>query len=300
LESQTKDYISEIRQSAKVEEYRGVIQQIASGMNIWDLENPNTAVHRERVLPLQAQSSTNHNMERNVKIAGWMTFTGKDELKASAYSMASNDFIIENKAQIQIDEDDDDEEGTDEADCQGNKTITKRKRGERYGPKRALHLANTVLKKAREYGDIARAMGPDEFKTLSDNIHDCLTSKTESLMERRKEEMVSVLMGHANDTKALNATERVVGVDIPPVLLGLIPIGKLTKATHGKEQLLELGARGIEWGTLTWTARWLALEKDEIARWKNRNPGKKDVEFHKGYFRIVSEEVAFDYMDDQL
>jgi hypothetical protein len=295
LEAHTKKNITAIRQDGKVEEYRAVIVLIAAGMDVWDRSDPSTAEPRQRVLPLQAQSSTNHNMERNVKIAGWMTFTGKNELKGSAYAMASNDFIVESKAPSQIDEAEDDEDATNEGESR-----TKRERGERFGQKRALHLANTVLKKSREYCDIAMAMEVEEFKTLRDNIHESLTSKTESLMERRKDEMVSHLMEHANDTKPLNATERRIGVDIPPVLLGLIPINKLNKTDHEKDQETEVRARRLECDNLTWTSRWKILEKDELARWKERNQGKNENEFHKGYFKIVSDEAEFDYMDERL
>jgi hypothetical protein len=105
-------------------------------------------------------------------------------------------------------------------------------------------------------------------------------------MERRKDETVSALMEHANDTKPLNATEKRIRVDIPPVLLDLIPITKLNRINHEKDQLSELGARRLECNNLTWKSRWLILEKDELVRWKQRNPGKNENEFHKGFFII--------------
>jgi hypothetical protein len=157
------------------------------------------------------------------------------------------------------------------------------------------------LKKAREHCDIAITMEPQEFKTLRDGAHESLTSKTESLMERSKDEMVSALMEHVNDTKPLNATEKRIGVDIPPVLLGLIPITKLNKTDHEKDQLLaELRARRLQCDNLTWKSRWPILEKDELVRWKQRNPDKKENEFHKGFFSVVSDEVGFDYVNERL
>jgi hypothetical protein len=119
-------------------------------MGIRDASDPAAAEHRQRVLPLQAQSSTDHNMKRNVKIAGHMTFAGKNELEESARAMACNVVIIENKAHGQIDEAEDDEDATKEVESR-----TKRARGERFGQKRASHriashLASTVSKEARE------------------------------------------------------------------------------------------------------------------------------------------------------
>jgi hypothetical protein len=152
LEANTKKNIDAIRRDGRVAEHQAVIGLMADGMDVWDTSDPATAEHRQRVLPLQAQSSTNHNMERNVKIAGWMTFTRKNELIGSACAMASNDFIIENKAQSQIDEAEDDEDAVE--------SRTARVRGERFGQKRALHLANAVSKNARECCDIAMTMEP--------------------------------------------------------------------------------------------------------------------------------------------
>jgi hypothetical protein len=120
-------------------------------------------------------------------------------------------------------------------------------------------------------------------------------------MERRKDEMVSALMEHANDRKPLNGTEKRIGVDIPPVLLGLIPIAKLNKTDHEKDQLAELRARRLECNNLTWKIRWLILEKDELEPWKQeQNPGKNEKEFHKGFFSAVSDEVGFDCMNERL
>jgi hypothetical protein len=137
LEANMKKNIDAIRRDGRVAEHQAVIALIAAGMDVWDTSDPATAEHRQRVLPLQAQSSTNHNMERNVKIAGWMTFTGKNELKGSAHAMASNDFIIESKAQSRIDKAEQDDEDAVES-------RTTRARGERFGQKRALHLLQTL------------------------------------------------------------------------------------------------------------------------------------------------------------
>jgi hypothetical protein len=91
--------LEELRSDPAVAFQQDAIDEIAvSGLNIWDRTTPNALAHLFRQRALQeyaAQASTQHNNERLVKLGAQMASTGKGEIMASIFAIASNDFMIE-------------------------------------------------------------------------------------------------------------------------------------------------------------------------------------------------------------
>jgi hypothetical protein len=71
----------------------------AQGLEIWDTAKPanrNTCLYRREALcAYAAHASTQHNNERLFKLSALMASTGKSEIMASVFAIASNDFIQE-------------------------------------------------------------------------------------------------------------------------------------------------------------------------------------------------------------
>jgi hypothetical protein len=73
--------------------------QIAvQGLDIWDVAKPtnqNTHLLCQHTLhSYAAHTSTQHNNERLVKLGALMALTGKSEIMASIFAIASNDFMV--------------------------------------------------------------------------------------------------------------------------------------------------------------------------------------------------------------
>jgi hypothetical protein len=71
---------------------------VVSGLNIWDRMTPNALAHlfcQRYLQEYAAQASTQHNNERLVKLGAQMASTGKSEIMASIFAIASNDFMVE-------------------------------------------------------------------------------------------------------------------------------------------------------------------------------------------------------------
>ncbi len=79
---------------------RNAMNEIAArGLDIWDRAKPanqNTHLYRRQALrAYAAHASTQHNNERLVKLGALMASTGKSEIMASVFAIASNDFMQE-------------------------------------------------------------------------------------------------------------------------------------------------------------------------------------------------------------
>jgi hypothetical protein len=91
--------LEQLRSDPAVVFQQDAIDEIAvSGLNVWDRTNSNRSSHLFRKRALQqyaAQASTQHNNERLVKLGAQMASTGKSEIMASVFAIASNDFMSE-------------------------------------------------------------------------------------------------------------------------------------------------------------------------------------------------------------
>jgi hypothetical protein len=71
----------------------------ARGLDIWDTAKPanqNTHLYRREALcAYAAHASTQHNNERLVKLGALMASTGKSQIMASVFAIASNDYMQE-------------------------------------------------------------------------------------------------------------------------------------------------------------------------------------------------------------
>jgi hypothetical protein len=79
---------------------QNAMNEIAEGgLDIWDAAKPankNTHLYRRQALrAFAAHASTQHNNERLVKLGALMASTGKSEIMASVFAIASNDFMQE-------------------------------------------------------------------------------------------------------------------------------------------------------------------------------------------------------------
>jgi hypothetical protein len=91
--------LDQLRTNPVVPFHHEAINQIAVGLDIWDetnATNENAYLLRSRALQsFAAHASTHHNNERLVNLGALMSSTDKNEIMASIFAIASNDFITE-------------------------------------------------------------------------------------------------------------------------------------------------------------------------------------------------------------
>jgi hypothetical protein len=107
-----------------------------------------------------------------------MTKTGKSELKASMYALASNGFITEHGR-----EDTDNQPSQNAADDDNN-VPKKHVRGHYRGIQKALNVEAAASKIAKELAKIAADMGPGAFGAMHKRISSSLMDKSESYIWR--------------------------------------------------------------------------------------------------------------------
>jgi hypothetical protein len=91
--------INQLQANPTVQFHRKAIDQIAVGLDIWDESNPiNKNSHFLRIQALRliaAHASTQHNNKELVKMGALISSTGKSEIMASIFAIASSDFMTE-------------------------------------------------------------------------------------------------------------------------------------------------------------------------------------------------------------
>jgi hypothetical protein len=221
-----------------------------------------------------------------------MTKTGKSEIKASMYALASNGFITEHGRE---DADNGPSQNAADGDDNGPK---KHVRGHYRGIKKALALEATASKIATELAKIALDMGPEAFGAMHKRISSSLMDKSESYLEKRSDARIEQLVENMNIEKPPNARERKTGYDVAPRLLGLVPFSEVRKGRHMACLEFELGARNIQFApTENFTNRMKKLKQAETIRLTAEDPSIDPMKQDKKHFKPVSPQAVFEYLE---
>jgi hypothetical protein len=262
--------LEQLRIDPAVHRHREAIDQIAIGLDIWDATNTtNENAHLLRKGALQeyaAHASTQHNNERLVKLGALMSSTGKGEIMASIFAIASNDFMTEHH-----DEETDLVPANQQA-VASEDAPERRKRGNNRGKKKLLDLERVANEKGQQLAEIARELGAEAFNTRIKAIGTSLKSKADNLLERSSNVKVSTMMGTFNHPdKQPNARQRKRGEDMPPRLLGYFPYVPFGRTANIGELEKELNARNVTFEpTLKVTKKCDLLKKNEVQRFEEQ------------------------------
>jgi hypothetical protein len=232
--------------------HRDAIELLATErIDIWDQESDNQSAHlvrKEALLEHAAHCSTQHNNERLVKLGALMASTGKSEIMAGVFAVASNDFMTEffdKEEEEQVSEMEANNNGGEE-EQQSTHLIededgpTRRKRGHYRGKKKLFDLQQILELKEYQLAEVALALGPIEFAQRQSAITKTLLSKVLNLKEKEGTEKVAKMMSTYDNNRAPNAQERLTGEDIPPRLLGYFlysQLGLKANLTHLEREL---------------------------------------------------------------
>jgi hypothetical protein len=238
-------YLEKLRSDPAVVFQQDAIDEIAvSGLDIWNKANtiithPNSHLFRKRALQeYAAQASTQHNNERLVKLGAQMASTGKSEIMASIFAIASNDFMQEYHEQESTHQNPANQPPPAEAPAEAEAEAPpeevpaevpaeedprRRKRGNNRGRKKLFDLERVVKEKEMQLAAVARSLGTDEYKKRCKRIDTCLKSKDENLREKSGKTKSLKLIERIDEIQAQNARQRQRGEDLPPRLLGYFP-----------------------------------------------------------------------------
>jgi hypothetical protein len=259
------------------------IDEIAvHGLDIWDMSkqaNKKTHLYRSHALRFYAaHASTQHNNERLVKLGALMASTGKSEIMASVFAIASNDFMQE---YTDKEETHPVEPVKPTGEAEEDVGPQRRKRGNRKGRKKLFDLQGVVLKKEKELLGVANHLGQVLFLKRSKSIYESLISKEENLREKIGKDKSEQLMARIDETKPPNYRQRKQGEDLPPRLLGYFPYKQMGLKANVTELEKELEAREISFDRrLTVTQKVKLLKQNEPRRFE----GQVEVELRtRGY-----------------
>jgi hypothetical protein len=171
------------------------------------------ATTRLAIPTLYAHASTQHNNERLVKLGALMSSTGKSEIMASIFAIASNEFITEHH--------DDEGEDTTDLEIPANQPAVaedkpkRRKRGNYRGKKKLLDLEREMVKKSKQLAVIATNLGAQAYTTRMNAIATSLKSKADNLLERSSDLKVRMMMASFDmPDKQANARQQKRGEDM--------------------------------------------------------------------------------------
>jgi hypothetical protein len=254
--------LSELRSDAAVTFQQDAIDELSvSGLDIWDRSNTICDAHlfRKRALQEYAScASTQHNNERLVKLGAQMASTGKSEIMASIFAIASNDFMQEYHEEVTHHEDAANQpmvappvapvapaetEVSEPAEEDGGPK--RRKRGNHKGKKKLFDLERVVKEKEVLLAAVAITLGPDEYKTRCKRIDTSLKSKEENLREKSGKEKSKKMMERIDENQAPNARQRQQGEDLPPRLLGYFLYRRMGLKVNVIQLETELDAREV-------------------------------------------------------
>jgi hypothetical protein len=136
-----------------------------------------------------------------VKLGALMALTGKGEIMASIFAIASNDFMQE---YTDKEETHPVEPAKPTGEAEEDVGPRRRKRGNRKGRKKLFDLQAVVLKKEKELLGVANHLGQVLFLKRSKSIYESLISKEENLREKTGKEKSQQLMARIDETKPTN------------------------------------------------------------------------------------------------
>jgi hypothetical protein len=159
-----------------------------------------------------AQPNTSQFVERLVKNSNQMRQTGKSDHMSKTYSIASNDFVAK---EVKIDDSNPDKMKITRTNNRG------KSRFELF--KSTVKKKRTLLERFRESPDFV-----DNEKKVR-----ALLEKSSTHLEQRAEDRLIDFQEHKNEYKENTKTKNS-GVDISPLLQGMVKINDLTEKRKGK------------------------------------------------------------------
>jgi hypothetical protein len=202
-----------------------------------------------------------------VKLGALMASTGKSEIMASVFAIASNDFMVEYH--------DKQEETHQEPANQpavAEDEPKRRKRGNNRGRKKLLDLERVANNKGKELAAIACELGAEAYNARIKAIGTSLKSKSDNLLERSSNVKVRTMMNtFSKPDKQPNSRQRKRGEDMPPRLLGYFPYVPFGRTINMSELEKELTSRNVTFElTLKVTKKCDLLKKDEVRRYEEQ------------------------------
>jgi hypothetical protein len=245
--------LEELRSDPAVAFQQDAIDKIAvSGLNIWDRTTPNALAHLFCQRALQeyaAQASTQHNNERLVKLGAQMASTGKGEIMASIFAIASNNFKVKYHDDTHLQPANQPADAPAEAETQPSAeeddSPKQRNRGNNRGRMKLMDLERVVKRKKIQLATVASTLGPVEYRQRCKRIDTSLKSKEENLHEKSGKAKSQKLLQHIDENKAPNAQQRKQGEDLPPRLLGFFLYSGLGLKADVAQLEQELEAREV-------------------------------------------------------
>jgi len=228
------------------------LRAVVNGMDIWDLHGgQEAAAHRDSILRIFGPCpSSAHTMERGVKLASYVSSTGRKEKNRSIWSIAGNGMATgsNNEEEEDMAFTNDVPDGifvphwlyamnNDPNETQETPKATYR------GPKRTLAIFN----KASEIHALIEAMDNSTSRERCDEIKTSLTKSDAQFKHTMEKESIAKFKEKLNSNNHLksNARQRRKGYHFAPAVTGLVTFANLRAAKHTEALRQELACRGI-------------------------------------------------------
>jgi hypothetical protein len=191
-----------------------------------------------------------------------MSSTGKTEIMASIFAIASNDFMTEHHdkdAHLEV---------PANQPAVAEDEPKRWKHGNYQGRKKLLGLEREANKKSNQLAAIATKLGTQAYNTHIKAIGTCLKLKADNLLKRSSHTKAGTMMATFDKPdKQANVRQRKRGEDIPPRLLGYFPYVPVGRTINMSELDKELRTRNVAFKlTLKVTKKCDLLKKDEARR----------------------------------
>ena len=216
------------------------LQLIANGLDIWAQPGVKPSEREPNAQSLidiffmnfAFLKSSIHDIEAAVKEANFIAKANRSEV-ANSHRVAVRSFILPYANQVA-------KKAMKEDYAKKGKAHDESKHKMKIRGTRKIWA---VLDKVKEINqDIGGARKEDEiWKTMNETN----TKSSELFRKKRVEKKVETFKAKKNNTRARNKIQNESGVSLSPLVIGLIPLGKLTKDKHFDLLIEEAKARGI-------------------------------------------------------
>ena len=296
IQSKTGRKADEIRNGSHLTQTIGLqdLRLIANGLDIWGqpgIKSSDRNADAQRLIDkffmnFAFLKSSTHDIEAAVKEANFISKANRSEV-ANSHRIAVRSFIlpyandVAKKAMIK-----------EYYETKGKVHNESKHKMKIRGTQKVLAVLDKVMEINEEIGD-AREEDPI-WKT----IHERNSKSSESFEKKRVEKKVARYKDKKNKEKRQNKVQKENGMDFAPLVLGLIPIGKLTKDLHLNALIEEAKARGISQINNTEVDKMgikelkKAIQNHEKAQHQESGETRN---YDKRYFRQVSDANAVNF-----
>jgi hypothetical protein len=191
-----------------------------------------------------------------------MALTGKSEIMASIFAIASNDFMCEyhddeqthlepaNQPAVAGAEQAPVQQAQEapvaaQAPAEDDVSPKRRNRGNNRGKRKLLDLERVVREKEVQLAAVATTLGSNEYRKRCKRIDTCLKSKDDNLREKSGKIKTQKMMQRIDEIQPSNARQRQRGEDLPPRLLGYFLYRRMGLKANVTQLETELEAREV-------------------------------------------------------